>query len=113
MVRDIRAYIGGIATGGQVLRESQQLQSRERAGEYVMLRLRTTAGISRSEYEKRYLLSFEPLEKILELACRHGLARRTGDDGYSLTAKGFLVSNSILSDLLMAQDESDPIGTRL
>ena len=113
MVRDIRAYIGGIATGGQVLRESQQLQSRERAGEYVMRRLRTTAGISRSEYEKRYLLSFEPLEKILELACRHGLARRTGDDGYSLTAKGFLVSNSILSDLLMAQDESDPIGTRL
>ena len=112
-VRDIRAYISGIAAGGQVLREHQQLLDRERAGEYLMLRLRTTAGIHRSEYEKRYLLSFEPLEKILELACRHGLARRTGDDGYSLTAKGFLVSNSILSDLLLAQEESDTIGTRL
>lgn len=112
-VRDIQAYITGISSGGQVLRESQQLLSRERAGEYVMLRLRTTAGIRRSEYEKRYLLSFEPLQKILELACRHGLARRIGEDGYRLTPKGFLVSNSILTDLLMAQDESETIGTRL
>ena len=112
-VRDIKAYIAGITTGGQVLREHQQLHSRERAGEYLMLRLRTSAGISRSEYEKRYLLSFEPLGKILDLAVRHGLARPTGDDGYALTAKGFLVSNSILSDLLLAQDESETIGTRL
>ena len=112
-VRDIKAYIAGITTGGQVLREHQQLHSRERAGEYLMLRLRTSAGISRSEYEKRYLLSFEPLGKILDLAVRHGLARQTVDDGYALTAKGFLVSNSILSDLLLAQDESETIGTRL
>lgn len=112
-VRDIQGYIRGITSGGQVLRESQTLHSRDRAGEYLMLRLRTTAGIRKSEYEKRYLLSFEPLEKILELACRHGLARRIEEDGYRLTPKGFLVSNSILTDLLMAQDESDPIGTRL
>jgi oxygen-independent coproporphyrinogen-3 oxidase len=112
-VRDIKAYIDGVTTGGQVLRERQNIQARERAGEYVMLRLRTTAGIRREEYEKQYLLSFAPLERILEVACRHGLARHTGDDGYALTAKGFLVSNSIISDLLLAQDESDTIGTRL
>ena len=50
VVRDIRAYITGITGGGQVLRESQQLQSRDRAGEYLMLRLRTSAGINREEY---------------------------------------------------------------
>ena len=78
-----------------------------------MLRLRTTVGIDRNEYEKRYLLSFEPLEKILELACQHHLAQHNGSGGYRLTPEGFLVSNSILSDLLLAQENSDPIGTRL
>jgi oxygen-independent coproporphyrinogen-3 oxidase len=113
MVRDIRAYISGITSGGQVLRENQQIQARDRAGEYVMLRLRTAAGINREDYERRFLLSFEPLGKILDLACRHELAKKNDRGGYRLTPKGFLVSNSIISDLLLAQDESDPIGTRL
>lgn len=112
-VRDIRAYIMGITSGGQVLRESQELHNRDRAGEYLMLRLRTTAGISREEYEKRYLLSFEPLAKILDLACQHHLAQHNGKGGYRLTAEGFLVSNSIISDLLLAQENSETIGTRL
>ena len=113
MVRDIRAYVKGVTGGGQVLRESQLLHDRDRAGEYLMLRLRTVKGIDRNEYEKRYLLSFEPLEKILELACRHHLAESNGQGGYRLTPEGFLVSNSILSDLLLAQENSPTIGTRL
>ena len=113
MVRDIRAYIKGVNTGGQVLRENQQILDRERAGEYLMLRLRTSAGIDREEYEKRYLLSFEPLEKILEKACHYRLAQSNGRGGYRLTPEGFLVSNSILSDLLVAQETSETIGTRL
>lgn len=113
MVRDIRAYIKGVNNGGQVLRESQQILSRERAGEYLMLRLRTTAGISREEYEKRYLLSFEPLMEILAKACQYGLAQTNGQGFYRLTPEGFLVSNSILSDLLLAQEKSETIGTRL
>ena len=113
VVRDIRAYIHGITSGGQVLRESQELHNRDRAGEYLMLRLRTTAGISRDEYEKRYLLSFKPLARILDLACQHHLAQHNGKGDYRLTPEGFLVSNSILSDLLLAQEKSEPIGTRL
>ena len=113
MVRDIRAYIKGVTSGGQVLRESQQIHDRDRAGEYLMLRLRTVKGIDRNEYEKRYLLSFEPLEKILELACQHHLAESNGQGGYRLTPEGFLVSNSILSDLLLAQENSQTIGTRV
>ena len=113
MIRDIRAYINGVTSGGQVLRESQELHNRDRAGEYLMLRLRTSAGISREEYEKRYLLSFAPLARILDLACQHHLARHNGHGSYRLTPEGFLVSNSILSDLLLAQDASEPIGTRL
>lgn len=113
MVRDIRAYISGVTSGGQVLRESQELHNRDRAGEYLMLRLRTSAGISREEYEKRYLLSFAPLARILDLACQHHLAQHNGKGDYRLTPEGFLVSNSILTDLLLAQETSETIGTRL
>ena len=113
MVRDIRAYISGVTSGGQVLRESQELHNRDRAGEYLMLRLRTSAGISREEYEKRYLLSFAPLARILDLACQHHLAQHNGKGDYRLTPEGFLVSNSILTDLLLAQEASETIGTRL
>ncbi len=113
VVRDLRTYIKGVHSGGQVLRESQEIHKRDRAGEYLMLRLRTTAGISREEYEKKYLLSFAPLEKILELACQHGLAHHNGNGGYKLTPEGFLVSNGIISDLLLAQENAPTIGTRL
>lgn len=112
-IRDIRAYIDGVTTGGQILRESEQIQSRERAGEYLMLRLRTTAGISREEYEKKYLLDFTPLAEILDTACQRNHALCNGHGGYRLTPEGFLVSNSILSDLLLAQEDSEPLGKRL
>ena len=59
-------YIDGIKTGGQVLEDVQEIPLRERAGEYLMTRLRTITGISGSEYEKRFLLPFAPIEASLE-----------------------------------------------
>lgn len=112
-VRDLRGYIDGVLHGGQILRECEQISARERAGEYLMLRLRTTAGISREEYEKRYLLDFAPLAEILENACRRNYALSNGHGGYRLTAEGFLVSNAILTDLLLAQERAEPLGKRL
>lgn len=84
---------------------------KERAGEYVMLRMRTAQGINAEEYEKKYLLPFAPLEAVLETCLQRGLARcREGE--WSLTPKGFLVSNSIISDLLIAQENSTPLARR-
>ena len=103
LVRDLQAYMDGISTGGQVIRESQQIPQRERAGEYLMMRLRTTAGIDPQEYEKRFLLPFAPLEAVLMR--QEGLAARTFDGRWHLTPKGFLVSNSIISDLLLVQEQ--------
>ena len=113
IVRDLDGYIRGIHTGGQVLREIQEIPKRERAGEYLMLRLRTSAGISREEYERRYLLSFEPLQQVMEKFCLHNWAMSNGKGGYRLTPEGFLMSNSIISDLLIAQEDSEAIGKRL
>ena len=113
IVRDIRAYMEGIRTGGQVLREMQQILPRERAGEYLMLRLRTSAGISRMEYERRYLLSFDPIAEEMDKFCLRNWAMSNGKGGYRLTPEGFLVSNTIISQLLLAQDRSETLGKRL
>ena len=98
------------ADGGQVLREVQEVAPRERAGEYLMMRLRTTAGIDPKIYEQKYLLPFKPLEEGLENFRQTGLAEKTFDGRWRLTPKGFLISNSILSDLLIIQEQTQPLG---
>lgn len=111
MVRDLGAYINGIKKGGQVLKELSEVPVRERAGEYLMMRLRTVAGVSREEYEKKYLLPFAPLEEILRRNADHHLAV-FANERWHLTPEGMLVSNSIISDLLIAQDGSEPLAKR-
>jgi oxygen-independent coproporphyrinogen-3 oxidase len=111
IVRDLRGYVEGILTGGQVISDLQEVPHRERAGEYLMMRLRTTLGIQAEEYEKRYLLPFGPIEEALEQARQRGHALKM-DGGWRLTPEGFLLSNSIISDLLLIQDESQPLAKR-
>ena len=113
IVRDVHAYIQGIQQNGQVLREIQDVPQRERAGEYLMMRLRTANGIQREEYEKRYLLSFDPLEEVLQTCEGRHHAIRTSEGYWRLTPEGFLLSNSIITDLLLAQETSRPIGKRM
>ena len=112
MVRDLQAYIEGIRTGGTVLRELQEVAPRERAGEYLMMRLRTVSGIDPETYEKQHLLPFAPLEKALIKCKENGLAEKTYDGRWHLTPAGFLVSNSIISDLLIIQERTKTIGNR-
>ena len=112
IIRDLRGYIEGIHGGGQVLEDIQDVPKRERAGEYLMMRLRTTMGINKEEYEKKFLLPFAPLEEALEECRKRGHAL-TGDGGsWRLSAEGFLLSNSIISDLLLIQEKSEPLAKR-
>ena len=106
IVRDLKAYIEGIKKGGQVLQEVQEIASRERAGEHIMMRLRTAAGIDPKVYERRYLLPFAPLEEHLMACKERGLATKTYDGRWHLTPSGFLVSNSIISALLLIQEKN-------
>lgn len=110
MIRDVHGYISGIRSGGQVLQDIQTVPQRERAGEYLMMHLRTTHGISGAEYEKRFLLPFAPLEKALEQCRQRGHALRGTDGRWHLTAEGFLLSNSIITDLLLLQEQSRSIS---
>ena len=109
LIRDLEGYIQGIREGGEVMDDIQEIPLRERAGEYLMLRLRTAQGIEQSEYEKMFLLPFAPLEDILSDYRSTGCALRTEDGRWALTPKGYLISNTIITALLEAQDESHPL----
>ncbi len=109
LCRSVQEYISGIKNKGQIIDEVQEIPLRERAGEYLMLRLRTFTGINAEDYERNFLLPFAPLEDILEKNRTFGYAVRTDDNRWHLTPKGFLVSNTIISDLLLAQDKSEPL----
>ena len=106
VIRDLEGYIEGIMSGGQVLQDVQQIPDKERAGEYLMMRLRTVTGIDPREYEKKYMLPFAPLEEILQRHKERNLAVKTFDGRWHLTPEGFFVSNSIISDLQLAQERS-------
>lgn len=110
VIRDLHGYITGIRSGGQVLRDIQTVPQRERAGEYLMMHLRTTYGISAEEYERKFLLPFAPIEKALVQCRGRGHALRGSDGRWHLTAEGFLLSNTIITDLLLIQEKSRPIA---
>ena len=112
IIRDLHGYIDGIREGGQVLQEVQEIPNRERAGEYLMMRLRTVSGMDPKEYEKKFLLPFAPLENALLKFKEQRLAVKTYDGRWHLTPEGFLVSNGIISDLLLIQEKCKPLSRR-
>lgn len=67
--------------------------------EYAMLRLRLTEGISLADLKQRFAVDTEPVKNKAEFLQKHGLLQFDGDR-IVLTPKGFLVSNSIIVDLL-------------
>ena len=109
LVSDLRAYINGIKVGGDVMEEVEEIPLRERASEYIMTRLRTTAGLDPREYEKLFLLPFRPLEEILELNEGYNLTQQNRNGTWRLTPRGFMVSTRIISDLQLAQEDSRPL----
>ena len=106
IIRDLQGYCSGIKNGGAILQEIDEVPLRERAGEYLMLRLRTSVGILREEYERKFLLPFSDLEVSLEKSRSLGYAVKSEEGRWRLTPKGLLISNDIITDLLIIQDKS-------
>jgi oxygen-independent coproporphyrinogen-3 oxidase len=111
MVGDLRSYIDGIMTGGQVVADVLEIPVRERAGDYLMLRLRTNHGIGAAEYERQYLLPFAPLEAELQKCAERGYAVFE-NDRWHLTPEGMMISNTIISELQLIQERCEPLTKR-
>ena len=92
--KDLDGYIAGELR----LSEREEIPTRERCMEYIMLSLRTARGIEKKQFESAYRLPFGVLEEKFAVYEQHGLASRT-ESGWRLTAEGFLVSNSIIAEL--------------
>lgn len=84
---------------------------RERAGEYLMLRLRTVDGVEEGEYTKSFLLPFEPLEEVFQKLAKQDLCKNVSGR-WRLTPKGFMLSNSIIVLLLEQQQKSKPLAQK-
>ncbi len=110
-LRSLKGYISGIEKHEAVLSECEDIPLRERAGEYVMLRLRTNLGIEAREYEKQYLLPFTPLERELKEFARQHLAYEEAGR-WCLTEQGWLVSNQIILALIEAQSRSGTLAKK-
>ena len=94
--RDLVSYV----EGKKILAESEAPSSMERINEYVMLRLRLVEGLDTEAFFNRFGVNFDPLfAPVLHRYEKVGFVRRT-PHGWAFTAKGFYVSNHILSELL-------------
>ena len=99
--RDLEAYIRGVRDHAPMLSESDRIPPLDRDTEWIMLGLRTTAGLDPKVFENRFRRRFDPLGARLEVYADHGLAQRT-EHGWRLTPRGFLVSNQIIGGMLGA-----------
>jgi len=99
---DLQGYIEGMFGGSPELSECDEIPIRERAAEYLMLRLRTRYGVEAGEYTRMFRMDFAPLEAIFQELKKARLAVR--DNGrWRLTAQGYLVSNQIILTLQETQ----------
>ena len=88
------------------MEDLQTISPPERAREYLLLRMRTRQGIEEWEYRREFGLNFEPISHRLEFFERHHWVEQTDHHRWRFTPEGFLLSNTILTDLLLIQDRT-------
>ena len=93
-------------TGGPIIDSEDLIPQRERGGEYLMLRLRTTRGAEEWEYRSQFFLDFAPIEARLQEFSTRGWARKTPEGRWCFTPEGFLISNQLIGDLLERQEKA-------
>ncbi len=95
----VEDYIAAVKNGAPVISESEEIGEHERAAEYIMLGMRTTYGISAEDHAKFFRGGFEAIEPLLDSYRKYGYAKEV-DGRWSFTPKGFLISNSLIGELL-------------
>jgi len=98
--RDLEAYITAASQGQAIPGESERLEGARRAGEAVMLALRTAQGLSFAAFKERYGLEF--LEYYASVVEPHRAAGLLEIDaaGARLTKRGRFVANDICATFI-------------
>jgi len=101
--KDLTGYLEALESGQTVATdEYESIPPREQAREYLLLRMRTLRGIEEWEYRRSFGLNFEPIAHRLEFFESHRWAEQS-DHRWHFTPQGFLLSNTLIADLLDAQ----------
>jgi oxygen-independent coproporphyrinogen-3 oxidase len=101
-VNDVEQYIERVKSGQAIVDYSEEMSDFENAGEYIMLRLRTIHGISEEEYYNIYRLKMDLLLDLLRDYEKNGWALFK-DGRWRFTPAGFVLSNTLIGELLEAQ----------
>ena len=110
-ISNLDQYIKKIDSDEPLADQIDDILPSERAGEYLMLRLRTTKGIDSAEFERRFFTKFDLIEDALQRYIAHNYAVQEGTR-FKLTPKGFFVSNAIISELLLVLEKSEKLGAQ-
>ena len=101
-VKDLRKYIYGVNRKISIIDEYEEIDTLERAVEYLMLGMRTKRGISEMEYRTKCQSDWKPIHRAL-LAFREKGWATEEDNRWHFTVPGFLISNTLIGILLEAQ----------
>jgi oxygen-independent coproporphyrinogen-3 oxidase len=98
--RDLEAYVAAASRGLTIPDQSERLEGAQRAGEAVMLALRTAQGLSFAAFKERYGLNFlEYYASVVEPYRAAGLLE-VDAAGARLTRRGRFVANDICATFI-------------
>jgi oxygen-independent coproporphyrinogen-3 oxidase len=93
--RILDEYISAVQTGEPIPMEAERLEGGRRAGEALMLALRTVQGVPLAEFKKRYGIDvIETYDSVVSQFARDGLVERTTDT-LRLTRRGRFLANDV------------------
>jgi oxygen-independent coproporphyrinogen III oxidase len=93
--RSLEEYVAAALEGRAIPAEAERLEGRRRAGEAVMLALRTTQGVRVSDFKKRYGIDLiEEYAPVVSRFARTGMLERVGD-AVRLTQRGRFFANDV------------------
>ena len=108
-IKDLKKYISGVKRNASLVDEYEQIDTLERAVEYLMLGMRTSRGISEYDYRTRCQCDWKPISRVLRAFAEKGWAEQT-EGRWHFTVPGFLISNTLIGILLEVQAESRTEG---
>ena len=99
---DIDRYMDALEDGSSVIESAEEIEGFELAAEYLMLRLRTIEGVSEDEYYAIYKCKMGRVLELLTSYEERGWTQfRNGR--WRFTPEGFLLSNTLIGEILDAQ----------
>lgn len=93
--RSLQAYMAAAAAGTPIPSEAERLEGRRRAGEAMMLALRTARGVRLDDFKKRYGIDvIKVYDPVVSRLTGTGLLERDGDS-LRLTRRGRFIANDV------------------